>query len=254
MRQTVLAFGVAAVLICGAGLILRAIWEASGRNAMFWPAVFVAAAFLVALWIRSPRRARSGPRRLLTGPVEEPSLHVRPELSAADIDVLPEPAMNSSYEPEPEPQAGSVAQPSDFAAMDPAAFEVAVGQLCERAGCVDIEVTGGAGDLGADVLGTTPDGRRMVIQCKRYGPANKVGSQDMQRFGGTCFSVHEAQIAAVVTTGEFTAPAQEYAEQCGIVCIDHDALMAWADGTGPAPWEIPCGEATAGNTAGCAEG
>ncbi|WP_329014991.1 restriction endonuclease [Streptomyces sp. NBC_00690] len=235
MRQTVLAFGVAAVLICGAGLSLRAIWEASGRHAMFWPAVFVAAALLVALWIRSPRRAR-------TGPVEEPSLPVRPEFSAADIDELPEPAMNSSYEPE----AGAVAGPSDFAAMDPAAFEVAIGELCERAGCVDIEVTGGAGDLGADVLATAPDGRRMVIQCKRYGPANKVGSQDMQRFGGTCFSVHEAQIAAVVTTGEFTAPAQEYAEQCGIVCIDHDALMAWADGIGPAPWEIPSGEATAG--------
>ncbi|CAM5535446.1 hypothetical protein SMICM304S_02837 [Streptomyces microflavus] len=37
-------------------------------------------------------------------------------------------------------------------------------------GCADAEVVGGAGDLGADVLATTPDGRRLVVQRKRYGP------------------------------------------------------------------------------------
>ncbi|MEU5403411.1 restriction endonuclease [Streptomyces sp. NPDC005963] len=248
MRQTVLAFGVAAVLICAAGLLLKAVWEASGRHGMYWPSVFAAAVVWGALWLRSPRRARTASRRRRASFAEEPTLPVGPEFSTAEVDGLPEPM---SYEPEiRSPQA----EPSDFAAMDPAAFEVAVGALCERAGCVDIEVTGGAGDLGADVLATAPDGRRMVIQCKRYGPANKVGSQDMQRFGGTCFSVHGAQIAAVVTTGEFTAPAREYAEQCGIVCFDHEALTAWADGTGPAPWEAPGGEATARSTAGCAEG
>ncbi|WP_338674750.1 restriction endonuclease [Streptomyces sp. SCSIO 30461] len=124
----------------------------------------------------------------------------------------------------------------DFASMDPEAFECAIAALCERDGCTEVQVVGGAGDLGADVLGIAPDGRRIVIQCKRYGPVNKVGSQDMQRFGGTCFAVHDAQIAAVVTTGEFTGPAEEYAEQCGILCLDQSVLTAWAQGLTSPLW------------------
>ncbi|MEU6394022.1 restriction endonuclease [Streptomyces sp. NPDC046939] len=124
----------------------------------------------------------------------------------------------------------------DFTALDPDGFEAAVAALCERDGCTDVQVVGGAGDLGADVLATAPDGRRVVVQCKQYGPTNKVGSQDLQRFGGTCWSVHGAQLAVVVTTSEFTAPATEYAEGCGIRCVDGAALTAWADGSGPTPW------------------
>ncbi|MFG2652283.1 restriction endonuclease [Streptomyces sp. NPDC048436] len=119
---------------------------------------------------------------------------------------------------------------------DPDGFEAAVAALCERDGCLDVEVVGGAGDLGADILATAPDGRRVVVQCKQYGASNKVGSQDLQRFGGTCWTVHGAQLAAVVTTGQFTEPAQEYAAACGIRCVDGDALTAWAEGSGPAPW------------------
>ncbi|QLH26238.1 restriction endonuclease [Streptomyces sp. Rer75] len=124
---------------------------------------------------------------------------------------------------------------ADFEAMAPGEFEQAVADLCERDGCQVIRVAGGAGDLGADVIATAPDGQRLVIQCKRYDPSHKVGSEDVQRFGGTCFAVHDAQIAAVVTTSEFTEPAVEYAAQCGILCIDGQELATWAS-TGPAPW------------------
>lgn len=145
------------------------------------------------------------------------------------------------YEPVSEPvsEPGCEPAPVDFAALDPYAFEEAVAELCRRDGCRDAEVVGGAGDLGADVLATAPDGRRLVVQCKRYGPANKVGSQDLQRFGGTCYAVHGAEVAVVVSTGEFTAPAAEYAAACGIVCVDADALAGWSEGTLPPPWEIP---------------
>lgn len=135
------------------------------------------------------------------------------------------------------PPAGYV----DYTAMDADAFEQAVADLCVRDGCLDVEVVGGAGDLGADVVATAPDGRRVVIQCKAYGPDHKVGSQDVQRFGGTCFAVHAAHVAAVVTTSEFTEPAEQYADQCGILCVDREGLDAWTDGTGPAPWlRDPC--------------
>ncbi|KAB2977628.1 restriction endonuclease [Streptomyces sp. SS1-1] len=128
--------------------------------------------------------------------------------------------------------------PVDCFELDPDAFEQTVADLCLRDGCSDVEVVGGAGDLGADVTAVTPDGRRLIVQCKRYCETNKVGSQDLQRFGGTCFTVHEADIAVVVTTSDFTAPALEYAERCGILCVNGDELSAWHDGTGPRPWDF----------------
>ncbi|GGY41084.1 restriction endonuclease [Streptomyces djakartensis] len=131
--------------------------------------------------------------------------------------------------------------------LTPEEFEEAIGALCERDGCSAVDVVGGAGDLGADVVALTPDGRRIVIQCKHYGGSHRVGSQDLQRFGGTCFTVHEADVAVLVTTSDFTAPAAEYAESCGIVCVDRECLQAWTDGTGPRPWEAaPAGGWAAG--------
>jgi restriction system protein len=124
-----------------------------------------------------------------------------------------------------------------FTAMDADELEEAVAQLCTRDGCRDVAVVGGAGDLGADVVALSTDGRRVVIQCKRYGESHKVGSQDLQRFGGTCYSVHEADVAVVVTTTTFTEPALRYAESCGIACMDLTRLTAWATGTDPAPWD-----------------
>jgi restriction system protein len=135
---------------------------------------------------------------------------------------------------------------ADYDALTPEEFEEAIAALCEHHGCTAVEVVGGAGDLGADVVAAAPDGSRVVIQCKQYGASHRVGSQDLQRFGGTCFSVHEADVAVLVTTSDFTAPAREYAEQCGIVCVDGEALRAWTDGTGPRPWDAPLVEEATG--------
>jgi restriction system protein len=122
--------------------------------------------------------------------------------------------------------------------MDPRQFEDAIAYLCRRDGCRDARRVGGAGDLGADVTAIAPDGRRIVIQCKRYGPTTNVGSPDLQKFGGTCFAVHGAQVAAVVTTSRFTKPATGYAQSIGIHLFDQHALAAWASRTGPAPWML----------------
>ncbi|MZE79079.1 restriction endonuclease [Streptomyces sp. SID5475] len=143
----------------------------------------------------------------------------------------PERCVEPGVEPCPEEARGA------FDAMDADAFEQAVAALCERDGCRDVGVVGGANDLGADVVATAPDGRRIVIQCKRYCAGNKVGSQELQRFGGTCFTVHGADVAALVTTSSFTGPAVDYAAHTGIRWIDGAALAAWADRSGPAPWE-----------------
>lgn len=115
-------------------------------------------------------------------------------------------------------------------------FEEAIAFLCARDGCPEARATGKAGDLGADVIATTPDGRRLVIQCKRYVPGNLVTGPDLQKFAGTCRTIHNADIAVLVTTSGFTKQAREMAAYAGIVLYGSDALGGWAGGTGPAPW------------------
>lgn len=122
-------------------------------------------------------------------------------------------------------------------ALSPAEFEHALAALCRRDGCTSVRVVGGAGDLGADVLATAPDGRRIVLQAKRYRNSRTVGSQDVQRFGGTARTIHGADIAAVVTTAHaFTSQAQAYAARAGILLVAARQLAAWESQTGPAPW------------------
>lgn len=243
VRRTAFGFGSVALLICGGGFMVRTAWESMRQH----PAAVVPVAALVAagallLHLRRTRR----PRRSAAEPVAEavhelfeavPEPVAGPPRPRHDLDttVVLEPDV---LEPEALAPEALYEEPApDYAVLDADAFEEAVAGLCERDGCTDVRVVGGAGDLGADVLATTPDGRRLVVQCKCYCPTNKVGSQDLQRFGGTCYAVHEAEIAVCVTTSEYTDPALDYAEQCGILCLDGEALTAWSEGTAPPPWQ-----------------
>ncbi|WP_406397012.1 restriction endonuclease [Streptomyces uncialis] len=239
LRQTALVFALAATLLCGTGLALKAVARNAGEHRGY---VYAAGLLVVIALIATVRRTR--PR---TRPRPRPRARTRTRTARPlrePMASVPGPRRQPDH-PEPEPEPEAVPAPEStpestaemFGAMDPLVFEQAIAELCVRDGCQDVEVSGGAGDLGADVTGLTPDGRRLVVQCKRYGPVNKVGSQDMQRFGGTCFAVHQAEVAVLVTTGEFTGPAAEYADECGILRYDSEALTAWADATGPAPWE-----------------
>ncbi|MEU6157104.1 restriction endonuclease [Streptomyces sp. NPDC047130] len=251
LHSTAMQFGLLAVLVLMIGLAARVAAGAVGRRPG-WIAVLALLAVFVFLAVRRRRRRASVARLART------TVHALDRATETALEEL---------EPEPVPAAASAAASGtaassrstvtsstatgptvvlppdprdtpvpDYDALDGDEFEQAVAALCERDGCTGVEVVGGAGDLGADVLAVTPDGRRMVLQCKRYCATNKVGSQDLQRFGGTCFTVHEAHLAALVTTSDFTAPALEYAEQCGILCVDREALLAWTLGSGPPPW------------------
>ncbi|MFJ6752751.1 MULTISPECIES: restriction endonuclease [unclassified Streptomyces] len=219
MRKLTIAFGLVVSCVLGIGLALQALFQGSAihpRAVALLGLVLVATALVI---VRRRMRGGAMPRR--TGAMRAQVAPAAPEISLQseedvtdDVDYL-----------------------ADDAELIPDEFERAVALLCERDGCREVRVVGGANDLGADVLAVTPDGRRLVVQCKQYRDTNKVGSQDVQRFGGTCFTVHDADIAAVVTTSTFTEPAVEYAERSGIRCLDHDMLFAWEAGTGPAPWQ-----------------
>ncbi|MFP8943194.1 restriction endonuclease [Streptomyces fenghuangensis] len=263
LRVTALAFVLAAVVLLGVWFAGRVVLEAAGRHPVAAVAVCLIAVPAAVAGLRGGRRFRASraARRaaaVLTEAAETALDTLEEEIpdggpESGERAERPGPAEDTGAVRYAGPGGGAEARPGgtdrpvrpDYEAMEAEEFEQAVAALCERDGCRDVEVVGGAGDLGADVVATAPDGRRVVIQCKRYSDTNKVGSQDVQRFGGTCYTVHEAQVAAVVTTGDFTAPAAEYAQQCGILCFDRHALDAWSDGTGPAPWES-AGEPPAG--------
>ncbi|MEV4875283.1 restriction endonuclease [Streptomyces cyaneofuscatus] len=224
LRRTTFGFALIALILAGGGMALRAAWRSAGDHPVAAAALIVLVLAVAFVVLRRRRRARR-----IAETVTDAAYGVV-DAGIAELDAAE--AARAEQRPEPSEAAG----PVDYAQLDPYAFEEAVAELCRRDGCADAEVVGGAGDLGADVLATTPDGRRLVVQCKRYGPENRAGSQELQRFGGTCYAVHEADIALVVSTGGFTEPALEYAEQCAILCYGPEELAAWSEGGAPPPW------------------
>ncbi|MEV7672755.1 MULTISPECIES: restriction endonuclease [unclassified Streptomyces] len=212
-RDLVLAIGLAGTCVGGLALFFKTAEAAGDRGSGVPAALLVAFAALGALAVglalvrrgAAPARGRRALRTAVAAPVPEV-----PDVGPGAL---------------------------DHTAVDPDGFEHTVAALCARDGCSPVEVVGGAGDLGADVIATTVDGRRVVLQCKQYAEDHRVGSQDLQRFGGTCFTVHEADVAVLVTTSSITAPAAEYAATCGIVCVDGEGLAAWTDQLAPPPWE-----------------
>lgn len=124
-------------------------------------------------------------------------------------------------------------------------FEHWVADLMRRTGFTRVQVSGGAGDLGADIIALAPTGWRVVVQCKRYRVGRTVGSPDVQKLAGTAGAIHEAEVAAIVTTSSFTAPARDAAARLGISLVDRDMLARWAtDGLLPVALARPAPPAT----------
>lgn len=243
LRATAMFFALLAGILIVLGFVGRAAAGAVERRPVWAAALLSVGAVAVVAQVR--RRRRRSAATLAREAAEALERAATTALDALEPD--PREAVPAASAPVPAARGTqptvvlppAAPGPPAFPAYDdltPDEFEQAIAGLCERDGCTRVEVVGGAGDLGADVLALTPDGRRVVIQCKRYGEENKVGSQDLQRFGGTCFTVHEADVAVLVTTSDFTAPALEYADQCGIVCVDGRELLAWTEGLAPEPW------------------
>ncbi|NUR57669.1 MAG: restriction endonuclease [Catenulispora sp.] len=116
-------------------------------------------------------------------------------------------------------------------AMSGTEFERFIAGLCHRDSFTVHQFSGGAGDLGADVVAVAPDGRRIVIQCKRYKPGNPVPGPDIQRFLGTARAIHNADVPVFVTTAwRFTRQCRELAISQQVVLIDRDLLSHWNNG------------------------
>ncbi|MFE4692689.1 restriction endonuclease [Streptomyces sp. NPDC056749] len=116
-------------------------------------------------------------------------------------------------------------------AMNDREFEEYVAGLCRRDGCTDVRRAGGSGDLGADVIGRLPDGRKIVVQCKRYAKHRTVGSRDIQTFNGTARAEHGADVPVFVASCVFTKPARAFAARRRLTLIDINLLGFWNNGT-----------------------
>ncbi len=114
--------------------------------------------------------------------------------------------------------------------MSPAEFEGAVAELFRALGYRDVKHIGGSGDLGVDLTAIAPNGQRVIVQCKRYSPGNKVGSPAVQNLMGAVVN-HGAACGFFVTTSEFTGPAKQLAQtsRVPISLIDASRLVQLAE-------------------------
>ncbi|MDQ0762290.1 restriction endonuclease [Streptomyces canus] len=115
-------------------------------------------------------------------------------------------------------------------AMNGRTFEHHIAKLLRRDGCTNVVVQGGHGDRGVDIIGLTPDGRRLVVQCKRFAPYLNITSPDMQRFVGAAKVLHGAEVALFVATCPFTSEALNIAAETGITVVHRGLLEQWSAG------------------------
>lgn len=128
---------------------------------------------------------------------------------------------------------------STFQRLTPAGFEAAIAELAleDRDHVATATTVGGSNDRGADVLIHLNDGRRILVQCKRYRNGNNVGSEDVQKTNGTYRDIHHCHQAVIVTTASYTRAAHDTNARLpySIRLVDGPQIVAWANGGTP-PW------------------
>ncbi|MEZ4511830.1 MAG: restriction endonuclease [Chloroflexota bacterium] len=125
-----------------------------------------------------------------------------------------------SYRKQPQ-TAVSILTVDELYALSPGDFEAYVGQLFRQKG-YRVKLRGRSGDLGVDVELHKRDGKKAVVQCKRY--RTTVGSEIVRELYGTL--IHErAAHAFLVTTADISDAAREWAQYKPITLIDGETLV-----------------------------
>ncbi|MFE1308291.1 restriction endonuclease [Streptomyces sp. NPDC058755] len=115
-------------------------------------------------------------------------------------------------------------------AMHGRTFEQHIAKLLRRDGCTNVVVQGGHGDRGVDIIGLTPGGRRLVVQCKRFAPYLSITSPEVQKFVGSAKVLYSADVALYVATCPFTPEALHIAAESGITAVHRGMLEEWSAG------------------------
>lgn len=111
-------------------------------------------------------------------------------------------------------------------------FELLVGEAFRRQGYAVTETGGGGADGGVDLV-LSKGGERFLVQCKQW-KAFKVSVTTVRELYGV-MAARGAAGGYVVTSGQFTAEARDFAAGRNITLIDGPALRALIGGVKPAP-------------------
>ncbi len=107
-----------------------------------------------------------------------------------------------------------------FDTMEGHEFEYFCAELLQKKGFVDVEVTKGSGDFGADIL-AEKEGVTYAIQCKCY--TSPIGVKAIQEaYSGRDY--YDRMVGAVFTNQYFTTPAVEAAKKLKILLWDRGYL------------------------------
>ncbi len=102
-------------------------------------------------------------------------------------------------------------------------FEKYTAWLLSKNGFVDIRVTQGSGDYGADIIATEEKNSvKCCIQCKRL--SSKVGIKAVQE-AYSAKPYYNCQVAIVITNQYFTKQAIDMANRCKVVLIDRRLII-----------------------------
>ena len=119
--------------------------------------------------------------------------------------------------------------------MGPREFENAIAELFRALG-YDVKQTPFSNDGGKDAIAQR-DGKKFVIECKRYGATKTVGRRDIQIFAAAMRD-EAADGGIYITTGTFARTATEYAAKNGIDTYDRVGLPFLVNQAYPVPLDI----------------
>ena len=112
---------------------------------------------------------------------------------------------------------GWVSLAESYFDMTPQQFETAIAEVFRRLG-YKVEQTPFTNDGGKDAI-ALKDGKKFLIECKRYGETNSIGRRDIQIFVAA-IQDEKADSGFYINTGVFTKNAREYAKRNGIALYD----------------------------------
>ena len=111
-------------------------------------------------------------------------------------------------------------RPQTFDELEGHEFEYYCADLLRKKGFIEVEVTKGSGDYGADIL-AEKDGVTYAIQCKCY--TAPIGVKAIQEaYAGRDY--YDRMVGAVLTNQYFTTPAVDAAKKLKILLWDRGYL------------------------------
>lgn len=112
-------------------------------------------------------------------------------------------------------------------------FERLIAELWSKQGW-RTQVTQEIGDRGIDVVATknNPVSEKHLIQVKRYGENNSVGSPDVQQYASLRQQEDSVDAVVIVTSSQFTTQAKEVADDLNVKLVDGNELCELINSTG----------------------